>query len=401
MTAIFLIPVYAAVIAYLFLWGMRFVDACCKKPAKRSVKRFAAAVWIFLSLTPLWAFLTPASAWKRHLASISNFWMGCLLYLILLTVFLDVLRLILKKRLRLPVVCRNSRICLIVSGCIVLAGTGTAVILGTHTAQNVEITRYTVKIDKEFPGDDALRIALIADLHMGYSIGSRQIAGLAEQLNALHPDLVCIAGDIFDNHFDALDHPEQIAASFRSVKTTYGIYACFGNHDYEEDILAGFTFDSSAKVRIGEPMRELLKQAGIRTLEDEVLLIDGRFYLAGRKDYSSFRKTGEKRKSPDELLADIDSEKPVFVIDHQPKEAGELAAAGADLDLCGHTHDGQLFPGNLITGLLWENACGLQKKDGMYQIVTSGAGIFGPYMRVGTKSEIAVIDVRFQQNEEK
>ena len=70
-----------------------------------------------------------------------------------------------------------------------------------------------------------------------------------------------------------------------------------------------------------------------------------------------------------------------------------MAEAGADLDLCGHTHDGQLFPGNIVTALMWENSCGYLKKEDMHNIVTSGAGIFGPYMRVGTKSEIVVINV--------
>ena len=87
-------------------------------------------------------------------------------------------------------------------------------------------------------------------------------------------------------------------------------------------------------------------------------------------------------------------------MDHQPKQLAELAEAGADLTFireyqlgCGHTHDGQLFPGNIVTALMWENSCGYLKKGDMHNIVTSGAGIFGPYMRVGTKSEIVVINV--------
>ena len=99
--------------------------------------------------------------------------------------------------------------------------------------------------------------------------------------------------------------------------------------------------------------------------------------------------------SADELLRGLDPEKPVIVIDHQPRELEELSSAGADLDLCGHTHDGQTFPGNIVTSLIWENSCGYLKKGGMHNIVTSGAGIFGPYMRVGTKSEIVEINVKF------
>lgn len=82
-------------------------------------------------------------------------------------------------------------------------------------------------------------------------------------------------------------------------------------------------------------------------------------------------------------------------MDHQPKELQETADAGADLDLCGHTHNGQMFPGNLLIHLLWENPCGYLKKGSMHNIVTSGAGIWGPGMRVGTDCEICSITVNF------
>ena len=73
----------------------------------------------------------------------------------------------------------------------------------------------------------------------------------------------------------------------------------------------------------------------------------------------------------------------------------ELADAGVDVDLGGHTHNGQLFPGNVLMKFLWENPYGCVKKDQMYSIVTSGAGLFGPNMRVGTQAEICVVDVQF------
>lgn len=78
-----------------------------------------------------------------------------------------------------------------------------------------------------------------------------------------------------------------------------------------------------------------------------------------------------------------------------PKEFQELADAGADLDLCGHTHNGQTFPGNLTIKPMWENPCGISQKDAMTCIVTSGAGVWGPAMRLGTDSEICSIQVNF------
>ena len=78
------------------------------------------------------------------------------------------------------------------------------------------------------------------------------------------------------------------------------------------------------------------------------------------------------------------------------KQLEELEAAGADMQLCGHTHDGQMFPGNLTIKLMWENACGYLKKGNLHSIVTSGVGVWGPAMRVGTDCEICPITVHFQ-----
>ena len=91
----------------------------------------------------------------------------------------------------------------------------------------------------------------------------------------------------------------------------------------------------------------------------------------------------------------MDLKKPVFVIDHQPRELEELAAAGVDADFCGHTHDGQMFPGNLLMKFLWENSYGYMQVGSMHNIVTSGVGLFGPNMRVATKAEICPITVNF------
>ena len=91
----------------------------------------------------------------------------------------------------------------------------------------------------------------------------------------------------------------------------------------------------------------------------------------------------------------MDLTRPVIVIDHEPGELAALADAGIDLDLSGHTHNGQIFPGNILMKFLWENPYGFLKKDSMCSIVTSGVGLFGPNMRVATRSEICTVKVHF------
>lgn len=144
-------------------------------------------------------------------------------------------------------------------------------------------------------------------------------------------------------------------------------------------------------------MDTFLEKAGITLLSDESVLINNAFYLYGRPDYERPGRGISNRKKPEEITENLNQNKPIIVIDHEPRELSELADAGIDLDLCGHTHDGQIFPANIITNLVWENACGYLQKGSMHNIVTSGVGIFGPNMRVGTRSEICMINVHFQK----
>ena len=101
---------------------------------------------------------------------------------------------------------------------------------------------------------------------------------------------------------------------------------------------------------------------------------------------------------PAELLNSVDRTLPVLVFDHQPKQLKELAAAGVDLDLSGHTHNGQVFPGNLFLRLMWKNPCGVRKIGDMYSVVTSGAGFWGPGLRIGTDNEVVLLEVEFRDS---
>lgn len=189
---------------------------------------------------------------------------------------------------------------------------------------------------------------------------------------------------------------DEICSILREIKSRYGVYACYGNHDIEEKILVGFTFPNDKKKESDPRMDRFLEDAKITLLRDESVLIDDSFYLVGRPDYGRPGRGIEQRKSPEEIMAELDESKPVFILEHEPREIEELSEAGADMQLCGHTHDGQVWPGTWTIHLFWENPYGYLKKGELHSIVTSGIGVYGPAMRVDSKSEVCEIDLEFQ-----
>lgn len=205
-----------------------------------------------------------------------------------------------------------------------------------------------------------------------------------------------IAGDIFDNEWEAVDQPEKLEEILRGIKSKYGVYACYGNHDIQEQVLAGFTFGGQKEKTSSPEMDEFIEKAGITLLRDEGVLINDSIYIYGRRDAHRPGNGVTDRASADEITENMDKSKPIIVLDHEPKELEELSSAGVDMDLCGHTHDGQMFPGNILVAMMRENSCGYLNVDGMHNIVTSGVGVFGPDMRVGTKAEICPITVHFK-----
>ena len=132
-------------------------------------------------------------------------------------------------------------------------------------------------------------------------------------------------------------------------------------------------------------------------LNDETVLIDGFLQLAGRVDADKAGDGTSQRMTAAQLLEGIDPSGPVLVLEHEPREFSALKEAGADVVMCGHTHNGQLFPGNLIVPLFNENGWGYAPVNGLHTLVTAGVGYYGPPMRVGTDSEISVVHLTFQQ----
>ena len=268
-------------------------------------------------------------------------------------------------------------------------------ILGIHHASELTVKRYDAEVAKDGGGRESLRVVLIADLHLGYSVGAKRIEDMVEKVNAQNADIVLIAGDIFDNTVDGIDDPESVKASLRSMKSRLGVYACWGNHDVAERLFSGFSTKKLENTQRSGQMERFVRDSGIIMLEDEARLIDDSFYVIGRKDYENAGDGTHERMSLAGLMADIDTDKLVISLEHEPRFLKQNADAGVDVMLCGHTHDGQFFPLNIAIRTAWENPAGLKKGGGMTSVVTSGVGVYGPDMRIGTDADISVVDIHF------
>lgn len=396
MIALYLSPLYILINVYICFRAVQWLTVCTDYAQKPVFRLVFIIIYTLIALSIGLAFIMPHSEIQRFFAHISTYWLGIMLYTAITFAAAEIIRIVLSASKIIPAELLHARKTFIISGIIcilVIAGLSLA---GIWSASHVRNTYYDISIDKDGGKLDTLNIALIADLHLGYSIGSTQMSSMVEKINGENPDIVLIAGDIFDNDYDAIKNPEEIIDILAGIQSQYGVYAVYGNHDIDEKILAGFTFPSKRRLMSDTRMDDFMEKAGIQLITEETLLIDDSFYLVGRADEERPGRNVDQRKTPQQIMSELDAEKPVIVMEHEPKFLQEIADAGIDLHLCGHTHDGQTFPTNFITKLVWENPAGYLKKDSMQSIVTSGVGLFGPNMRLGTKSEIVHIRVHFK-----
>ena len=385
----FAIPAYILLI-FIFYKQVRYINKYF-----RGSKLLIALSAIYLLISPLSipaAFFSPrGTLLRRILSNIGNYWMGFNLHFVLAMGVCLLIRLIVKLVKKDKY---NLRLAQKITNVTVVSFTILMSVYGIVNAQNLKVTTYDVTVDKSSKQDE-LNVVLIADLHLGYSVGVKQMERMVNKINELQPDVVVVAGDIFDNEFSDIYNPVRLAEILRGINSKYGVYAVYGNHDIEEDILCGFTFsdDDVTQVTSIKEMDDFIENCGFTFLYDEAILINDDFYIYGRPDEERPNFGNDSRLEAEKITEGLDLSKLIICVDHEPHDQKKLSAAGVDVDLNGHTHAGQLFPGNIIINFFWDIAYGYKNFDGMHNIVTSGVGLFGPNMRTFTKAEIAQVKI--------
>lgn len=397
MIAMFLLPVFLISQSWVVFWLLKWMKACGGIGTARWFRIGVCAVYFVCVLSMYIALLLPHGKIEKFFRVIGYYWYGISVYIFLFFLIMQLIRLIVKHSpLRTHNLVTDTRT-FVAAGAICILAVIITCVWGHINAKNIHTTSYEVNIAKECDLEE-LNVVLIADQHLGYNIGADMMEQMVEKVNACKPDVVVVGGDVFDNCFANIEEPDRVAEILKGIESKYGVYATLGNHDCEEEIVGGFTFPSKEKKTASDGMYEFLEKSNFKLLCDESVLLEDSVYLYGRPDEERpGRYVEEERLSPAELMETMDTSKPVIVFEHEPKFLDELAEAKIDLHLAGHTHDGQLFPLSIATDIMWENACGYLQKGDMVSIVTSGVGLYGPFIRVGTIAEICNIHVTFQK----
>lgn len=258
------------------------------------------------------------------------------------------------------------------------------VIVGHINAVWTRVSHYNISIEKDGGNRKQLRIVAASDIHMGTIIAQRRVGKLVRLINEQKPDIVLLAGDIVDEDLGPVIR-RNLGRKLEQIKAKDGVFAVTGNHEYIGGAEAAIMY---------------LKNHGITVLRDSVVLIDSSFYIAGRDDWGSVRMNRKKRKEISELLENTDKSRPVVLLDHQPFKLDKVVPENVDIQLSGHTHHGQLWPFNYLTNAIFELSSGYLRKGNTHFIVSNGYGTWGPPVRIGNRPEIIVIDVTFTKSKQ-
>ncbi|URD70629.1 metallophosphoesterase [Leptospira borgpetersenii] len=226
---------------------------------------------------------------------------------------------------------------------------------------------------------DGFRIVQISDIHIGPTIKKRFLESVVRTVNELKPDLVAITGDLVDGPVNKLAHHITPLAD---LKSKHGTFFVTGNHEYYSGVLSW--------------IRELKKHNIQVLLNENQILKHGKanLTLAGVTDLKAGSILVEHKTDPHRAMKGGEKTDYKILLAHQPNSVFEGADAGFNLQLSGHTHGGQYFPGNLLIYLAQKFVAGLHKHKNTWIYVSRGTGYWGPPIRLGAPSEISLIRLR-------
>jgi uncharacterized protein len=265
----------------------------------------------------------------------------------------------------------------VTAGVVALGTAGTGVVMANSAPV---VRRVPITLPRLDPALDGLRIVTFSDGHLSATYGGRRFERLVETVNAQRPDVVAIVGDLVDGEVDEL---REEVAPLADLVSEQGVYFVTGNHEYFVDTTAWLRHLSTLGVDVLRNERVPITRGGAS------------FDLAGIDDRTAASSgVPGHGASVDAALDGRDDAVPVVLMAHQPVQVEQAQAAGVDLQLSGHTHGGQLWPFDYVIRLDQPAVEGLSRHGDTQLYVTSGAGYWGPPMRVGARPEVTVVELR-------
>ncbi|MFC2348683.1 MAG: metallophosphoesterase [Bacteroides sp.] len=249
--------------------------------------------------------------------------------------------------------------------------------LGHIHFRNPVAKHQTIELAHSTEQKNSMRVVAVSDLHLGYGINRARLKQYVQRINEQKPNLILIGGDLIDMSVRPL-WEENMQEELNKLNAPLGVYMVLGNHEY----ISG-----------SEAACESIRSTNIRLLRDSVVKLPNGIQIVGRDDRSN-----PARLPITDLLVQTDPATPVFVLDHQPAnwEVEQMVDTNrADFSFFGHTHKGQIWPLNFVTSLVYRQDYGYQLRNKTHLYVSSGLGLWGPPFRIGTDSEIVVIDFTF------
>ncbi|QAT83047.1 serine/threonine protein phosphatase [Corallococcus coralloides] len=377
--ALFLVPVTALLaLAHVYLYRRLVRDVTPSRALRRAgLGVFAGGLVGSLGARTVGGMFSSEMAWWTGLALLV--WMGLVLYLLMFTLGLDVVRGVFAKARKLPEPPSPERRAFLARGLATGATVAGAAVstFGTWRAFHPPDVR---DIPVRLPGLpkalEGFTLVQLTDIHIGGVLQRRFVDELVARTNALKPDLIAVTGDLVDGTVPELG---RYVGGFGALKARHGAYFVTGNHDYYSGVAA---------------WTEFVRGLGITVLRNRAVSIGdagASFDLIGVDDWSASR-FGEAGYDLDAALKGLRPDRASVLLAHQPSNFEVVARRGVGLQVSGHTHGGQMFPGNVLGQFIWgaQNA-GLSQQGGSQLYVSRGCGFVGPPMRVAAPPEIARI----------
>ena len=369
--------IYAAINYYIFIRGWQALEGF---PHLRILyliifiiiaSAYIAAKFL-VSYLPLYIYNT--ALW------IGSFWFAFMLYFFISIVLIDFLRLLNWKLDFFPVFIKeNYLLTKHIVSVAVLVLTLVVTLLGYINTRNLKVKTFNIELAKGECKLDELNVVMASDIHLSPMENESLLEKIVRKINELNPDIIFLAGDIVDDKPSVLNG-NKIGSSLLKLKAEYGVYAATGNHEFITGI---------------KDAEKYIVNHNINLLRDSIIKIDDGFIVAARDDRSKKNFTGEERLPLNKIINDSVKGYPIILMDHTPFGLDEAERNGVALQLSGHVHNGQLYPLNYITSMIYEKSWGYIKKGHTQYYISCGVGTWGPPVRTGSYSEIINLKIKF------